>query len=122
MFFQNIGFPGLILILITTFVVFVFFLILSFVFVDRIFAFLKSAAGSIPLTVLGPSDVLSIYFMIAGLAAIGFTIPFALCQVWAFVAPALTNIMQHHQNVDDSGLFGVFMQPCMLFLYRVRIV
>lgn len=76
--------------LIITLVFFVVFLILSFAYVDRIFAFLKRAAGpGVQLTALGPGEVLRIYFMIAGLVAIGLTIPFALWQLWLFVAPAL---------------------------------
>ena len=41
------------------------------------------------LTVLGPSDVLWIFFSIATVFAIVCTIPFAAIQIWLFVKPAL---------------------------------
>ncbi|GGL54087.1 Sec-independent protein translocase protein TatCd [Sporolactobacillus putidus] len=42
------------------------------------------------LTVLGPTDIIWVYFMLAGVAAIGVTIPIAAWQLWLFVSPALT--------------------------------
>ncbi|WP_332239087.1 twin-arginine translocase subunit TatC [Sporolactobacillus sp. KGMB 08714] len=42
------------------------------------------------LTVLGPTDIIWVYFMLAGVVAIGVTIPIAAWQLWVFVAPALT--------------------------------
>lgn len=41
------------------------------------------------LTVLGPSDVLWIFFSIATVFAIVCTIPFAAIQIWLFVKPGL---------------------------------
>lgn len=42
------------------------------------------------LTVLGPTDIIWVYFMLAGVAAIGVTIPIVAWQLWLFVSPALT--------------------------------
>ncbi|WNQ09000.1 twin-arginine translocase subunit TatC [Paenibacillus aurantius] len=42
------------------------------------------------LTILGPTDILWAYFMIAGSFAVAFTIPYAACQLWMFVKPALS--------------------------------
>lgn len=78
--------------LIITLVFFVLFLILSFSFVDNIFAFLKR--GMPPgqeMVVLGPSEVLRVYMIVAGITAIGLTIPVVLYQAWRFVAPGLTD-------------------------------
>jgi sec-independent protein translocase protein TatC len=100
--------------LIATMVVFVLFLILSFVFVDRIFSFLRSAAGpGVALTVLGPGDVLRIYFMIAGLTAIALTVPFALYQIWAFVSPALT---KQEKNITLRYI------PSVLFMFLLGVL
>ncbi|WP_420852780.1 twin-arginine translocase subunit TatC [Sporolactobacillus pectinivorans] len=42
------------------------------------------------LTVLGPTDILWVYFMLAGVIALAVTIPFIAWQLWLFVSPALT--------------------------------
>ncbi|GIM46328.1 Sec-independent protein translocase protein TatCd [Collibacillus ludicampi] len=106
--------------LIATMVVFVLFLILSFVFVDRIFSFLRSAADpGIALTVLGPGDVLRIYFMIAGLTAIALTVPFALYQIWAFVSPALT---KEEKNITLRYIPSVLLMFLLGVLFAWYIV
>lgn len=70
------------------------FLVLAFigslVFVNRIFHVLTDPLGHVHLAVLGPGDVIQIYFMIAGLTALGISLPFLLFQVWLFIRPALT--------------------------------
>ncbi len=68
---------------------FVAALIVSFVFVGNIYNFLVLPAQGQKLTVLGPGDVVSVYFMIAGFAALAVTTPFLLWQLWLFVAPGL---------------------------------
>ncbi|GAA3333467.1 hypothetical protein GCM10020331_097610 [Ectobacillus funiculus] len=42
------------------------------------------------LALLGPSDILIVYFMIASVVAIAATIPVGAHQAWLFVRPALT--------------------------------
>ncbi|XID90565.1 twin-arginine translocase subunit TatC [Paenibacillaceae bacterium WGS1546] len=42
------------------------------------------------MVLLGPLDVLKIYFSVAAILAIGFTLPFAAFQLWKYVTPALT--------------------------------
>ncbi|MGC5328969.1 twin-arginine translocase subunit TatC [Brevibacillus sp. SYSU BS000544] len=77
--------------LIFTLASFVLFLGLSFTFVDKIFGFLKRGTHiNQEMIVLGPSEVLNVYMIVAGITAIGLTIPVALYQAWRFVAPALT--------------------------------
>ncbi|MDE5414382.1 twin-arginine translocase subunit TatC [Alkalihalobacterium chitinilyticum] len=63
-------------------------LIVSFAFVEEIYDWLIIAADQ-NLTILGPSDILWIYFMIAGSCAIIITTPIILYQVWKFVEPAI---------------------------------
>ncbi|WP_025028588.1 twin-arginine translocase subunit TatC [Caldalkalibacillus mannanilyticus] len=75
--------------IITTLCAFLFILIFSFVFVQDIYQWL-SREWEGKLTILGPSDILWIYFMIAGVIALTFTIPISAYQIWKFVQPALT--------------------------------
>ncbi|WP_028401244.1 twin-arginine translocase subunit TatC [Ectobacillus panaciterrae] len=67
---------------------FFIFLILGFVYVGDIYKFLIKDLP-FKLTVLGPSDILWIYFSLSGIAALAFTIPIACLQCWLFVRPGL---------------------------------
>lgn len=74
--------------LIITLLAFIVFLITSFIFAQDIYKWLvKDLDGK--LAVLGPSDILWVYMMIAAVFAIAATIPVAAYQIWRFVAPAL---------------------------------
>lgn len=75
--------------IIVTLVVFMLFLLLSFICVQDIYQFF---VRDLPfkLAILGPSDVLVVYLMIASVMAIAATIPVAAHQIWLFVKPALT--------------------------------
>lgn len=75
--------------LIITFATFVISLILCFLFVDGIHDFLANGADQ-ALTILGPTDILSIYMKLSAIGAITITIPVAAYQIWRFVEPALT--------------------------------
>jgi sec-independent protein translocase protein TatC len=60
----------------------------SFTFVEDIYKWLvKDFDGK--LAILGPSDILWVYMMIAAVFAIAATIPVAAFQTWRFVSPAL---------------------------------
>ncbi|PYZ98357.1 twin-arginine translocase subunit TatC [Alteribacter lacisalsi] len=69
---------------------FILFFILSFVFVRDIYQWLIKDLD-MELTVLGPLDVLWIFFSIAGVIAFAVTIPILLLQIWLFVRPGLTS-------------------------------
>lgn len=69
--------------------VFVLTLIGAFVFVNDIYGFLVKDLPE-KLAVLGPGDILWVYFNIASVFALAFTIPFAAYQIWLFVRPALS--------------------------------
>ena len=74
--------------LIITVVSFIIFLIIGFVYVEDIYKwFVKDL--KVTLLVLGPSDILWIYFMLATVIAVAATIPIFALQVWLFVKPAL---------------------------------
>jgi sec-independent protein translocase protein TatC len=82
--------------IIWTLIVFVIFLVVAFVWVQPIYQFLVNDAARLfpelkmdKLVALGPGEILRVYFTVAGLAALGLTLPFLLYQIWAFVRPAL---------------------------------
>lgn len=67
---------------------FIVTLVIALAFVGNVYAFLvKPVQGR--LAVLGPGDVVQIYLMIAGVAALCATTPFLLWQLWRFVSPGL---------------------------------
>ncbi|CAH2715537.1 Sec-independent protein translocase protein TatCd [Neobacillus rhizosphaerae] len=65
---------------------FVVFFIVGFIYVDDIYRWF---VGDTKLMVLGPSDIMWIYFMIATVIAVVGTIPVLALQIWLFVKPAL---------------------------------
>lgn len=68
---------------------FIVFFIASFIYVKEIYDwFVKDL--DMQLTVLGPMDIIYVYFMLAGVIAIGLTLPIVIFQIWLFVKPALT--------------------------------
>ena len=69
-------------------VFFIAALMISLVFVGNVYDFLIIPVHG-KLTVLGPGDVVQIYLMIAGIAALAITTPFLLWQLWLFVGPGL---------------------------------
>ncbi|WP_166243477.1 twin-arginine translocase subunit TatC [Paenibacillus turpanensis] len=74
--------------LIVTLLTFTAALAISFIFVRDIYLWLVRNLDQ-KLTILGPSDILWVYFVISGVCAIAATIPMAGYQVWSFVKPAL---------------------------------
>lgn len=76
--------------IIKTALVFIGCFILSFIFVEDIYEWLIKDLKH-PLAVLGPTDILWIFMILAGVCALAGTIPFAAYQLWKFVSPALTN-------------------------------
>ncbi|WNF38102.1 twin-arginine translocase subunit TatC [Bacillaceae bacterium IKA-2] len=68
---------------------FIVFFIASFIFVRDIYDWLVKDL-EMQLTVLGPMEIIYVYLMLAGVVAIGLTIPIIIFQIWLFVKPALT--------------------------------
>ncbi|WP_036823874.1 twin-arginine translocase subunit TatC [Pontibacillus yanchengensis] len=91
--------------LLWTFVVFVAFFILGFVFVEEIYQYFESNV-QYELTVLGPFDILWIYIMLASMVAITGTLPVLTLQIWLFVKPALT---PKEQKVSLSYIPAIFL-------------
>ena len=67
---------------------FVVFFIIGFIYVDDIYKWFVRDLD-VKLMVLGPSDIIWIYFMLATVVAIAGTIPVLALQIWLFVKPAL---------------------------------
>ncbi|HDX9578893.1 twin-arginine translocase subunit TatC [Bacillus cytotoxicus] len=69
-------------------VAFIIFLIVGFTFAIDIYKWFTKGID-MKLSVLGPSDILWVYFMLATVIAIAGTIPVIAMQIWLFVRPAL---------------------------------
>lgn len=74
--------------LIIIMIAFMILFILSFIYVEDIYAWLVRDLP-VKLAILGPSDILWVYFMLAGVIAVAGVIPIAAHQIWCFVKPAL---------------------------------
>ncbi|KMY51430.1 twin-arginine translocase subunit TatC [Peribacillus loiseleuriae] len=84
---------------------FLVFLIIGFMYVKNIYLFLMGNLDY-KLLILGPSDIMWIYFHIASLVAIAGTIPVTAWQVWLFVRPALKS---HERKAVLAYIPGVFI-------------
>ncbi len=93
--------------LIITVIAFFIFLCVSFFFVKDIYLYFTRNLNDL-LIVLGPSDVIWIYFTIASIIAIAFTIPVLALQIWLFVKPALK---KHEQRI------ALFYVPALFILF-----
>ncbi|MBS4190916.1 twin-arginine translocase subunit TatC [Bacillus sp. FJAT-49705] len=67
---------------------FLVFFVVGFIYVEEIYKWLVRDLD-VKLIVLGPSDIIWVYFMIASVIAIAVTIPVLALQIWLFVKPAL---------------------------------
>ncbi|WP_227939675.1 twin-arginine translocase subunit TatC [Alkalihalobacillus deserti] len=92
-------------------VTFLILMCIGFVFVEEIYNWIIKAADQ-PLTILGPSDILWIYFVLAGSFAIIATTPIALFQIWKFIKPAISK--EEQKTV-------VFFLPSILICFIVGI-
>jgi sec-independent protein translocase protein TatC len=88
-------------------VAFVIFFIVGFAYVEEIYKFITRDIDK--LAVLGPSDILWIYFMIATIVALVFTVPVIAWQIWLFVKPALSKKEQRTALFYIPSLFVLFV-------------
>lgn len=86
---------------------FLIFIIVSFFYVKDIYLFFTKDLEN-ELLVLGPSDVIWIYFTIACVIALAFTIPVLALQLWLFIKPALK---KHEQRI------ALFYIPALFLLF-----
>lgn len=94
--------------LIITVVAFIIFFFVGFAYVEEIYKWFVRDLD-VKLIVLGPSDVVWIYFMLASVIAIVGTIPILAIQIWLFVKPALKPIEQKVSLSYIPALFILFI-------------
>lgn len=94
--------------IIITLVVFLLFLVLTFIYVQDIYHIIVKDLP-FKLALLGPSDILFVYLMIATVIAIAATIPVAAHQTWLFIRPALTPKERKVTIVYIPALFILFI-------------
>jgi sec-independent protein translocase protein TatC len=87
---------------------FIVLFISAFIFVKDLYNWLVRDLGE-KLAVLGPSDILWVYMMLAGVFALAGTIPVAAYQVWKFVAPALNKKEREVTLRFIPGFFLLFL-------------
>ncbi|MDN9010624.1 twin-arginine translocase subunit TatC [Brevibacillus laterosporus] len=91
--------------------------IVCFLYVDFIYQFLTNRSGE-KLTILGPTDVLTIYMKLSAWAAVAITITIAGFQMWGFVSPALTTRERQVTLMYIPALFLLFISGAM-FAYFI---
>jgi sec-independent protein translocase protein TatC len=89
-------------------VAFVVFFIVGFIYVTNIYDWIVRDLD-VKLIVLGPSDIIWVYFMIATVIAIAGTIPVLASQLWMFVKPALKPIERKITLSYIPALFLLFI-------------
>lgn len=94
--------------LIVTVGAFLVFFVLGFIYVKEIYNWFVRDLD-VKLVVLGPSDIIWIYFMIATIIAIAGTIPVLALQIWLFVKPALKPIERKISLAYIPALFVLFI-------------
>ena len=94
--------------LIMTLAAFIIFFIVGFMYVEEIYNLLVRDLD-VKLIVLGPSDIVWVYFMIAAVIASAGTIPVLATQVWLFVKPALKPIERKISLSYIPALFLLFI-------------
>ncbi|MGM0873880.1 MAG: twin-arginine translocase subunit TatC [Bacillota bacterium] len=87
---------------------FILLLILSFIYVQDIYNWLIEDLP-MKLAVLGPSDILWVYLMLASIIAIAGTIPITAHQIWLFVRPALKDKERKVTLAYIPALFILFI-------------
>lgn len=94
--------------LIRTLIAFVVSMIAAFLYVRQIYGWLVRDLDQ-KLVILGPTDVVWVYFMIAGVVAVTVTIPVAAYQVWKFVQPAMNRETQRATLLFIPGMAALFL-------------
>ena len=97
--------------IIVSVIAFILFFIAAFMFVEDIYQWLVRDL-EMKLIILGPTDILWVYFMIAGVIAIAASIPIMALQVWLFVKPAL---MPHERKITLQYIPALFL----LFIFGI---
>jgi len=94
--------------IIITGIAFVIFFIVGFYYVEDIYHWFVRDLD-VKLIVLGPSDIIWVYFTLASIIAIAGTIPVLAVQLWLFVKPALKPIERRISLSYVPALFILFI-------------
>lgn len=94
--------------IIITVLAFVAFFIVGFIYVDDIYKWFVRDLD-VKLMVLGPSDIMWIYFMLATVVAVAGTIPVLAFEIWLFVRPALRPVERRVTITYVPALFLLFI-------------
>jgi sec-independent protein translocase protein TatC len=94
--------------IIITALAFVVFFIVGFIYVNDIYKWFVRDLD-VKLLVLGPSDIMWIYFMLATVVAVAGTIPVLALQIWLFVRPALRPVERKVTVTYVPALFFLFI-------------
>ncbi|MEH7523645.1 twin-arginine translocase subunit TatC [Bacillus sp. JJ1503] len=94
--------------LIITIAAFLVFFVAGFMYVEEIYHWFVRDLD-VKLIVLGPSDIIWVYFMIASVVAIAATIPVLALQIWLFVKPALSQVERRISLSYIPALFILFI-------------
>lgn len=87
---------------------FILLFIISFLYVQEIYSWLVQDIP-VKLAILGPSDILWVYFLLASVVSLAGTIPIAAHQIWLFVRPALKESEQKITLAYIPALFLLFV-------------
>lgn len=91
--------------LIVTAIFFIGFFIVGFIYIKDIYWFFVNDID-LTLTAISPTEIIWIYFSMAGLVAIVGTIPILTYQIWAFVKPGL---MPHERKATIGYIPAIFI-------------
>ena len=91
--------------LIVTAIIFVAFFVVGFIYIKDIYWFFVNDID-LTLTAISPTEIIWIYFSMAGLVAIVGTIPLLTYQIWAFIKPGL---MPHERKATLGYIPAIFM-------------
>lgn len=94
--------------IIVTGVAFIVFFIAAFIYVQEIYDFFVMGLD-FKLTVLSPTEIVWVYFQLAGIVAIALTIPIFAWQLWLFIKPALKPLEQKVTLAYIPALFILFI-------------
>ncbi|WNS73907.1 twin-arginine translocase subunit TatC [Bacillus sp. DTU_2020_1000418_1_SI_GHA_SEK_038] len=94
--------------LIISIAAFLVFFVAGFMYVEEIYHWVVRDLD-VKLIVLGPSDIIWVYFMIASVIAIAATIPVLAVQIWLFVKPALSPVERKISLSYIPALFILFI-------------
>jgi sec-independent protein translocase protein TatC len=93
-------------------VLFLSFFIAAFSIVEQIYQWVMDFSN-VKLTVLGPTDILWVYFVLAGTFALVATFPIALFHFWRFISPALSK---------EERIGFLLYLPALLFSFLIGVL